>query len=86
MIHTANLIPNDWQYKTQAVWTSPFLNKKTEEYIKSGKECEFEKKLCEYIRYYNIPVLNRLAERVSLFNFEECNVRNNKSIMCYIFF
>jgi len=72
IIHTANLIPGDWCYKTQAVWTSPFLSKKTEEYIKSGKECDFEKQLCNYIRYYNLPVLNRLAERVSLFNFEEC--------------
>ncbi|ORX60777.1 tyrosyl-DNA phosphodiesterase [Piromyces finnis] len=73
IIHTANLISNDWEYKTQAVWTSPFLKKKTEDYIKSGKECEFEKKLCEYIKFYNIPVLNKLAERVSMFNFEDCN-------------
>ncbi|ORY28557.1 tyrosyl-DNA phosphodiesterase [Neocallimastix californiae] len=72
VIHTANLVPGDWYFKTQAVWTSPFLSKKTDEYIKSGRECEFEKELCKYIRYYNIPVLNRLAERVSLYNFEEC--------------
>jgi len=72
IIHTANLVPSDWYYKTQAVWSSPFLSKKTEEYIQSGKECEFEKELCKYIKYYNIPVLNRLAERVSLYNFEDC--------------
>ncbi|ORX83439.1 tyrosyl-DNA phosphodiesterase [Anaeromyces robustus] len=82
IIHTANLIPGDWYYKTQAVWTSPFLSKKTEEYIQSGKECEFEKELCKYIKYYNIPVLNRLAERVSLYNFEDCKVcRSNLAIL-----
>jgi len=57
VIHTANLVKQDWYQKTQGIWTSPLFAKKTLSY--SEEEDIFKKDLIEYLSTYNSSKLSK---------------------------
>ncbi|OZJ04013.1 hypothetical protein BZG36_03629 [Bifiguratus adelaidae] len=56
VIHTANLVAGDWDYRTQEVWQSPRLHLKSysesESYVPLAATSQFELDLIAYLRAY----------------------------------
>jgi tyrosyl-DNA phosphodiesterase-1 len=72
VIHTANLIPKDWDQKTQGVWVSPLFPakssvtpSKSETVVNGGKETGFKQDLLEYLKAYGGRGLEEWKQRIS---------------------
>ncbi|KAJ3022246.1 tyrosyl-DNA phosphodiesterase 1 [Thoreauomyces humboldtii] len=70
IIHTANMIERDWGNKTQGLWVSPILFRKSTD---SGgtSSCAFEQDLLGYMDAYGRDLAS-WRERISQFDFREC--------------
>ncbi|KAG0256143.1 hypothetical protein BG011_004726 [Mortierella polycephala] len=64
IIHTANMIEQDWRNKTQAVFTTGRLSKKVQG--PGLSTCSFERDLLEYLEHYNN---HEITHRISQFDF-----------------
>ncbi|KAJ3227694.1 tyrosyl-DNA phosphodiesterase 1 [Clydaea vesicula] len=69
VIHTANLIERDWRNKTQGVWISPQIAKKTSN---SPPSCEFELDLIKYLGNYG-SFLDDLRNKLTVYDY--CGVK-----------
>jgi tyrosyl-DNA phosphodiesterase-1 len=67
IIHTANLIPQDWDQKTQGVWMSPMFPKST-------KSSQFQVDLLAYLSSYDRSALDVWRRHVSSHDMSEANV------------
>ena len=73
VVHTANMLRQDWEDKTDAFWVSPplrLLDKETETVIGTN----FKNDLCKYLRSYKRPAINDLASRLEKYDFSPVNV------------
>lgn len=68
VIHTANLIPRDWDQKTQGVWVSPMFPKST-------KSSPFQADLLAYLSAYNRSGLDVWRRYVSSHDMSGTNVQ-----------
>ncbi|KAJ5925222.1 hypothetical protein N7454_007861 [Penicillium verhagenii] len=76
VIHTANMIPQDWANMTQAVWRSPLLPLLGPGSISSSREdtilgsgLRFKMDLLEYLRAYGPGKTGPLVQNLSRFDF-----------------
>ncbi|ORY04331.1 phospholipase D/nuclease [Basidiobolus meristosporus CBS 931.73] len=67
VIHTANLVPQDWRNKTQAAYVSPLLQKKTD----IGRSTVFERDFLSYLAAYG-NILNSTRDKLSKYDFSPC--------------
>ena len=67
VIHTANLIPRDWELKTQGVWVSPV-------FPKGDKLSDFQSDLLAYLSAYNRSGLDTWRRHVSSHDMSDANV------------
>ncbi|CAI8048387.1 Tyrosyl-DNA phosphodiesterase 1 [Geodia barretti] len=82
VIHTANLIPKDWDQKTQGVWVSPLFPakssvtpSKSETVVNGGKETGFKQDLLEYLKAYGGRGLEEWKQRISDHDLSAARVR-----------
>ncbi|KAI8822250.1 tyrosyl-DNA phosphodiesterase-domain-containing protein [Fimicolochytrium jonesii] len=68
IIHTANMIQQDWKNKTQGIWSSPVLKKRTDT---SNAESAFGTDLIEYLRAYGSS-LRTWCDRLEGYDFTPC--------------
>ncbi|KAJ5924049.1 hypothetical protein N7466_008236 [Penicillium verhagenii] len=76
VIHTANMIPQDWANMTQAVWRSPLLpllgpgsTSSSREDTILGSGLRFKMDLLEYLRAYGLEKTGPLVQHLSRFDF-----------------
>jgi tyrosyl-DNA phosphodiesterase-1 len=69
VIHTANLIEQDWKNKSQGVWISPLLSAKP---LGSSSSCQFEDDFVQYLEAYKEEKINKLAKRLRKLDFSKC--------------
>ena len=86
VIHTANMVPNDWAQKTQGVWTSPLLpplddqsssaeTTSSSSTINSESRNSFQHDLLDYLRAYKLSSLNSWIETVKSHDCSAVKVR-----------
>ena len=67
VIHTANLVQNDWHQKTQGIWISPCLP--VQEDNTSTDLTTFQTDLVAYLNAYNLSSLNEWIEIIKTHDF-----------------
>ena len=75
VIHTANLVPDDWFDKTQGFWVSPafpLLESNKSGLLEGESPTLFKKDLVEYLLLYKAPDLTRWTHIIKKYNFESC--------------
>jgi tyrosyl-DNA phosphodiesterase-1 len=65
VIHTANMIPQDWALKTQGAYISPMLSKKAKD---QDTQCPFELDLISYLKAYG-AVMDETIRNVKQYDF-----------------
>ncbi|CAF2061618.1 unnamed protein product [Rotaria magnacalcarata] len=71
VIHTANLILQDWKQKTQGIWISPICPKMNDD---RESKTNFKKDLLEYIERYRARPLQFWQKTISEHDFSSINV------------
>ncbi|XP_060612854.2 tyrosyl-DNA phosphodiesterase 1 [Anolis sagrei] len=76
VIHTANLIAEDWYQKTQGVWLSPLYPRLPAGASASDGESHtmFKSDLISYLMSYKSPALVKWAETIKQYDFSETRV------------
>ncbi|KAL8169056.1 UNVERIFIED_CONTAM: tyrosyl-DNA phosphodiesterase 1, partial [Gekko kuhli] len=76
VIHTSNLIEDDWYQKTQGIWLSPLYTKLPPGTLGSaGESCtNFKSDLISYLMSYKSPTLNEWAEVIKQHDLSETRV------------
>ncbi|XP_057638475.1 tyrosyl-DNA phosphodiesterase 1 isoform X2 [Chionomys nivalis] len=75
VIHTSNLIREDWHQKTQGIWLSPLYPRVDQEKHTSGESStHFKADLISYLRAYNVPPLQEWIDAIQEHDLSETNV------------
>ncbi|XP_068238033.1 probable tyrosyl-DNA phosphodiesterase [Palaemon carinicauda] len=77
VIHTANLVPDDWEEKTQGYWVSPLfpeLGDDKSSLLDGESPTRFKRDLVEYILSYKAPDLTRWSHILKKYDFSSCNM------------
>ncbi|RXG60104.1 Tyrosyl-DNA phosphodiesterase 1 [Armadillidium vulgare] len=77
VVHTANLIPDDWSEKTQGFWVSPLfppLENGQKSLLEGDSSTSFKKDLTDYLLSYKSPDLTRWSHIVRGHDFSSCKV------------
>lgn len=77
VIHTANLVPDDWEEKTQGYWVSPVfpeLGDDKSSLLDGESPTRFKRDLVEYILSYKAPDLTRWSHILKKYDFSSCNM------------
>ncbi|XP_026634447.1 tyrosyl-DNA phosphodiesterase 1 [Microtus ochrogaster] len=75
VIHTSNLIREDWHQKTQGIWLSPLYPRVDPEKHTSGESStHFKADLISYLRAYNLPPLQEWIDAIQEHDLSETNV------------
>ncbi|KAK6481351.1 tyrosyl-DNA phosphodiesterase 1-like [Huso huso] len=76
VIHTSNLIHDDWYQKTQGIWLSPLYPKLPEgSSDTAGESCtNFKHDLIEYLVSYRSPTLNEWINHIKEYDLSETRV------------
>ncbi|KAK7582630.1 hypothetical protein V9T40_014075 [Parthenolecanium corni] len=77
VVTTGNLIEFDWENTTQGLWVSPrlqFIETKSEEPCQFDSETNFKRDLLQYLRNYNLPIMDPWIEKVENADFREIKV------------
>lgn len=75
VIHTANLIREDWHQKTQGIWLSPLYPRIAHGTHRSGESAtHFKADLINYLMAYNAPPLKEWIEIINDHDLSETNV------------
>ena len=64
VIHTSNLIEQDWHQKTQMVWSSPLLRRKGDSSTATKSSSFFLQSIAQYLRYYKINELSDFCKEM----------------------
>lgn len=72
VIHTANLVEQDWNQKTQGIWMSPLFIKKTSTY--SEEKDIFKKDLIDYLSTYKSSKLGKWISTIQEYDMTCANV------------
>ncbi|XP_042877810.1 probable tyrosyl-DNA phosphodiesterase [Penaeus japonicus] len=76
VIHTANLVPNDWYEKTQGYWVSPafpLLEGGKAGLLDGESPTRFKRDLVDYLASYKAPDLTRWTHIIKKYDFTSCN-------------
>ncbi|XP_005105439.2 tyrosyl-DNA phosphodiesterase 1 isoform X2 [Aplysia californica] len=73
VIHTANLIPNDWHQKTQGIWVSPLFPPLTQG-EKGDSPTGFKTDLLQYLAAYKAPRLAHWERHIQAHDMSSANV------------
>ncbi|GFS19488.1 tyrosyl-DNA phosphodiesterase 1 [Elysia marginata] len=74
VIHTANLIPNDWHQKTQGIWVSPIFPPLTNSSEKGESPTGFKTDLLQYLAAYRAAKLAPWERHIQAHNMTAANV------------
>ncbi|KAK3850056.1 hypothetical protein Pcinc_043216 [Petrolisthes cinctipes] len=77
VVHTANLVPDDWYEKTQGYWVSPLfpeLENDKSSVLDGESPTRFKRDLVEYLQAYKAPDLTRWSHLIKRYDFTSCNV------------
>ncbi|NWW55158.1 TYDP1 phosphodiesterase, partial [Pedionomus torquatus] len=76
VIHTSNLIAEDWHQKTQGIWISPLYPRLPQETTDSAGESEtnFKADLISYLMAYNSPALKEWIDLIQEHDLSETRV------------
>lgn len=74
VIHTANLIPNDWHQKTQGIWISPLFPPLTDSSEKGDSPTSFKTDLLQYVAAYRSAKLAPWERHIQGHNMTAANV------------
>ncbi|RXG56114.1 Tyrosyl-DNA phosphodiesterase 1 [Armadillidium vulgare] len=77
VVHTANLIPDDWSEKTQGFWISPLfppLENGQKSLLEGDSSTSFKKDLTDYLLSYKSPDLTRWSHILRGHDFSSCKV------------
>ncbi|KAK8749254.1 hypothetical protein OTU49_015760, partial [Cherax quadricarinatus] len=77
VVHTANLVPDDWYEKTQGFWVSPIfplLENGKSGLLDGESPTRFKRDLVEYLLSYKAPDLVRWTHIIMKYDFSSCNV------------
>ncbi|KAG8189466.1 hypothetical protein JTE90_018119 [Oedothorax gibbosus] len=75
VIHTSNIIENDWDQKTQGMWISPILPPLPVASATAGESpTNFKADLLEYVSAYGAPTLDEWCEVIKRHNFHKVRV------------
>ncbi|XP_045608059.1 probable tyrosyl-DNA phosphodiesterase [Procambarus clarkii] len=77
VVHTANLVPDDWYEKTQGFWVSPVfpvLENGKSGLLDGESPTRFKRDLIEYLLSYKAPDLTRWSNIIKKYDFSSCNV------------
>ncbi|XP_010130782.1 PREDICTED: tyrosyl-DNA phosphodiesterase 1 [Buceros rhinoceros silvestris] len=76
VIHTSNLIAEDWHQKTQGIWLSPLYPRLPQGTSGSAGESEtnFKSDLISYLTAYNSPTLKEWIDRIQEHDLSETRV------------
>lgn len=77
VVHTANLVPDDWYEKTQGFWVSPLfpeLENGKASLLDGESPTRFKRDLVEYLLSYKAPDLTRWSHIIKKYDFSSCNV------------
>lgn len=75
VIHTSNLIHEDWHQKTQGIWLSPLYPRLTQGSVGSGESpTHFKADLISYLTAYNMPQLKEWADLIQEHDLSETKV------------
>ncbi|XP_007526890.1 tyrosyl-DNA phosphodiesterase 1 [Erinaceus europaeus] len=75
VIHTSNLIRDDWHQKTQGMWLSPLYPRIAHRSHMSGESAtHFKADLISYLMAYNSPLLTEWVDTVQEHDLSETNV------------
>lgn len=73
VIHTANMLANDWRQKTQGVWISPIFPPLDASSVETS-ESNFKADLVEYLKFYGSPSLNKWVDIIQKHNMSAAKV------------
>ncbi|VTJ64807.1 Hypothetical predicted protein [Marmota monax] len=75
VIHTSNLIHEDWHQKTQGIWLSPLYPRIGQQTHRSGESItHFKADLISYLKAYNAPPLQEWINTIQEHDLSETNV------------
>lgn len=75
IIHTSNLIHEDWHQKTQGIWLSPLYPRIAHGTHRSGESTtHFKADLISYLMAYNVPPLKEWIDVIQEHDLSETNV------------
>ncbi|RUS73000.1 hypothetical protein EGW08_019248 [Elysia chlorotica] len=74
VIHTANLVPNDWHQKTQGIWVSPVFPPLTNASEKGDSPTGFKTDLLQYLAAYRSAKLAPWERHIQAHNMTTANV------------
>ncbi|XP_008053554.1 tyrosyl-DNA phosphodiesterase 1-like, partial [Carlito syrichta] len=75
IVHTSNLIREDWHQKTQGMWLSPLYPRIIHETHGAGESAtHFKADLISYLLAYNVPALQEWIEAIHEHDLSETNV------------
>ncbi|XP_076054925.1 tyrosyl-DNA phosphodiesterase 1-like [Oratosquilla oratoria] len=86
VIHTANLVEDDWYEKTQGYWVSPVfppLGNGKSSLLEGESPTQFKQSLVNYLLAYKVSALGRWANIVKGYDFSSCNVMLIASVPGY---
>ncbi|CAL4119297.1 unnamed protein product, partial [Meganyctiphanes norvegica] len=76
VIHTANLVTDDWFEKTQGFWVSPVfppLEGEKSSILDGESPTRFKRDLVDYLQSYKAPDLTRWSHVIRKYDFTACN-------------
>ena len=76
IVHTANLVPSDWENRTQGLWVSPPCPRLSQGAGAGAGESPagFRASLLRYLRSYKLPCLARFLSAVHKADFSSVSV------------
>jgi len=76
VVHTANLVPGDWENRTQGLWVSDKCPKMTGSNTSKGGDSKtlFKSALLRYLRYYEVSAVHQFISAVEAADMSGINV------------
>ncbi|XP_066921282.1 tyrosyl-DNA phosphodiesterase 1-like [Clytia hemisphaerica] len=75
VVHTANLIEQDWNQKSQGIWISPLFKKSQDGNTTNTKQDHFKDDLLEYMNAYGSAKLSKWIQKLQSFDMSNAKAR-----------
>jgi len=75
VVHTANLVPSDWENRTQGLWVSPRCAKLSAQNSTRGDSpTQFKSSLLRYLNFYEVSAVKQFSDAISACDMSAVNV------------
>jgi len=74
VVHTANLVPDDWENRTQGLWVSDLCPKLTDKDSSGESVTKFKASLLRYLQYYEVSALQQF-----IMSIQNCDMSHIKT-------